>query len=583
MSQIYSKDSFDRFGDDLCEFIVSFLSIGHKFRFQCVCRQWQRLVFNRQLVLDIDRTFNVKFATELPQLKTILKKCRHIRSFKNSHLVLSDSHMKYMIRYCRHLTDIHVMCAATDVSRKTIKRFFYTFGPQLNAITCELLNNTNDKYNEKALILCQNVSTIGIYSHHYLPYFLRLFCVPNMRWFSNLKSLSMTYRKEYMNGFKVFVQNYAIKLRSFEVIVDPTCDKMSFNILMHGLSQMVALIDVKIICYNMKKSLTPLLPNQLRQIGINCRKLKSLSLNVRLNVSNVYEMLFKTIGHHFRHLKRLEITDPTVGLNFMTGVVTAVDREPTHTTQGSQTYFKVLLNADHKYVNHSANISDGYSGGPVVDMNGHLIGIALNAPRRSDGTFFATTSADIKVFHKLRFGSMISKTNEVRFMTDSELNLKVFEAKPSLISKTNEVRFMTDSELNLMLEMARNSAAEKIAMPPVLSPKDDTPRVLATDYELQGYIDSKFLLVDSSAGYSDQTRLIVVREPNGVLREANREERYRMNQMFFPKEERLLEEPKMFCEPNLTNVLDRHEYEFVLNRACLQYEPNDPKYIDICH
>jgi len=56
-----------------------------------------------------------------------------------------------------------------------------------------------------------------------------------------------------------------------------------------------------------------------------------------------------------------------------------------------------------------------------------------------------------------------------------------------------------------------------------------------------------------------------------------------MNQMFFPKEERLLEEPKMFCEPNLTNVLDRHEYEFVLNRACLQYEPNDPKYIDICH
>ncbi|CAG2121029.1 unnamed protein product, partial [Medioppia subpectinata] len=31
------------------------------------------------------------------------------------------------------------------------------------------------------------------------------------------------------------------------------------------------------------------------------------------------------------------------------------------------------------------------------------------------------------------------------------------------------------------------------------------------------------------------------------------------------------------------NVLDRHEYEFVLNRACLQLEPNDPKYIEICH
>ncbi|CAG2123518.1 unnamed protein product, partial [Medioppia subpectinata] len=132
------------------------------------------------------------------------------------------------------------------------------------------------------------------------------------------------------------------------------------------------------------------------------------------------------------------------------------------------------------------------------------------------------------------------------------------------------------------MEMSRKKAAEKIAMPPVLAPKEDNPRVLSFDPEIQGYIDSKFVFVDSSAGYSDQTRLIVIRETNGVLREANREERYRMNQLFFPIDERLMETPKMFFEPNLTNVLDRHEYEFVLNRACLQLEPNDPKYIEIC-
>ncbi|CAG2120363.1 unnamed protein product, partial [Medioppia subpectinata] len=69
---------------------------------------------------------------------------------------------------------------------------------------------------------------------------------------------------------------------------------------------------------------------------------------------------------------------------------------------------------------------------------------------------------------------------------------KVFAAKPRLTSHANEVRFMTDNELNLRLEMSRKKAAEKIAMPPVLAPKEDNPRVLSFDPEIQGYIDSKF-------------------------------------------------------------------------------------------
>ena len=30
-------------------------------------------------------------------------------------------------------------------------------------------------------------------------------------------------------------------------------------------------------------------------------------------------------------------------------------------------------------------------------------------------------------------------------------------------------------------------------------------------------------------------------------------------------------------------MLNRHEYEFVLERACLQFEPNDPQFIDVCN
>ncbi|CAG2107735.1 unnamed protein product [Medioppia subpectinata] len=39
----YSKDSFDRFGDDLCEELLSFLTFEDRFRYECISRQWHRL------------------------------------------------------------------------------------------------------------------------------------------------------------------------------------------------------------------------------------------------------------------------------------------------------------------------------------------------------------------------------------------------------------------------------------------------------------------------------------------------------------------------------------------------------------
>ena len=38
MTRMYSKDSFDRFGDDLCEEVLSYLTFEDKFRFECVAK-----------------------------------------------------------------------------------------------------------------------------------------------------------------------------------------------------------------------------------------------------------------------------------------------------------------------------------------------------------------------------------------------------------------------------------------------------------------------------------------------------------------------------------------------------------------
>jgi len=49
----YYVNSFERFGDDLCEVLLNFLPISEKIRFECVSKQWKRLVFNRQRKLII--------------------------------------------------------------------------------------------------------------------------------------------------------------------------------------------------------------------------------------------------------------------------------------------------------------------------------------------------------------------------------------------------------------------------------------------------------------------------------------------------------------------------------------------------
>ena len=48
------KYSFDRIDDDLCEVLLSYLSLEQKFRFECVSKQFKRCVYQRQNQLKID-------------------------------------------------------------------------------------------------------------------------------------------------------------------------------------------------------------------------------------------------------------------------------------------------------------------------------------------------------------------------------------------------------------------------------------------------------------------------------------------------------------------------------------------------
>lgn len=91
-------------------------------------------------------------------------------------------------------------------------------------------------------------------------------------------------------------------------------------------------------------------------------------------------------------------------------------------------------------------------------------------------------------------------------------------------------------------------------MPPVKYAQEIKPEVLEEDAELKGFLDPslKLVFLDATPGFDDNERMIVVREADGLLREADREERHRTNQIFYPVEERHMDMPPMFQEEHLT-------------------------------
>ncbi|XP_043260361.1 28S ribosomal protein S22, mitochondrial [Colletes gigas] len=139
-------------------------------------------------------------------------------------------------------------------------------------------------------------------------------------------------------------------------------------------------------------------------------------------------------------------------------------------------------------------------------------------------------------------------------------------------------KFMTDEGLQQAQDEIQTKLDLILQIPPVVKARSDTIEILATDAALRGYDQSKFVFTDISYGGRTRDRLIVVREPDGTLRHANTNERNRMTQVYYSVDHREIHVPKMFYDPYFKDLLDRGEFEFILDRACIQFEPDDSEY-----
>lgn len=146
-----------------------------------------------------------------------------------------------------------------------------------------------------------------------------------------------------------------------------------------------------------------------------------------------------------------------------------------------------------------------------------------------------------------------------------------------------EYQFVTDKQLEKMRASAHQKAMEKLQMPPVMLPRKPITEIIAKNPEVQGCETHRIVFTDISDNVNNRDRVIVVREPDGTLRQATWDERTRMNQIYFPLPGRKLVMPKLFEEDWLKPLLDKESYLFVLDAACTQFEPDDPEYIRVTH
>ena len=50
----FSRDSFDRFGDDLTEVLLQYLKLSDKLRLESVSKQWKRCIYQKDFVVQIE-------------------------------------------------------------------------------------------------------------------------------------------------------------------------------------------------------------------------------------------------------------------------------------------------------------------------------------------------------------------------------------------------------------------------------------------------------------------------------------------------------------------------------------------------
>ena len=321
--KVYPKDSFDRFGDDLTELILSFLWFEDKIRLECVSKQWKRCVFQRQFVIQIgsecsdylnfiinELSVDIKF--DVFSLKIFNE---NYQKYKKRFISIDKTSLETLVKKCPNITTVRVYSRV----KTEVLSLFGQYCPNI-----------------KSLIFSSNIT----YNHNYLSFFrenghkLREVIVvgtdevikPYLRLCPNLNSVSIsptiiTEDKEFLPNLRHIMSSdlFWISAKEIKILSDKYCQtlktlelKIRFDDMddkeVKTFGQNFRFNDLRKLCLALNfLGSGQLIEECLSMIGHNCPKLTDLTI-ISLSISTNTLTIFSK----FKALKKLNLV-------FMTG------------------------------------------------------------------------------------------------------------------------------------------------------------------------------------------------------------------------------------------------------------------------
>jgi len=323
----YSRDSFDRFGDDLCELILSELLLIDKFRYESVCKQWQRLIFNKhhKLIIDyFDGKYSVKrlrsssyeetkyytiFTLHKYSFESLLKKCFNINSIEFNWKCICDEQTLLLIaKYCSHLQRFTFSSNnGFSLSDEVLSQFGRACGQKLRHFRTDSNFNGNLKL---LLSHCHNLRSIYAINDSQKLVDCDQSFLPKLQEidFMVTEDSDLTY-------FELLANKYFNKMKKLTICIkigDNNNEVISSDI-NQIFKQMVRFANLEYLRINLKSYFGQPFADGLKMIGRMCTKLKFFSFESydTIILENVFQLFenFKALEYfslHCRYLYRFE-------------------------------------------------------------------------------------------------------------------------------------------------------------------------------------------------------------------------------------------------------------------------------------
>ena len=347
--KVYAKNSFDRFGDDLTEEVLQYLTLEDKIRLECVSKQWQRCIFQKQFVIEIDfitqRKQNIwdksnvrGRLTSKQVLESLLKKCPNV--IKVCFYPEVKCNVWSMIgQNCPRLKSIGY--TSVDYNEHIIP-FFRMFGHKIE----ELLFEDYCEELEAVLRQCPNLKKLKLYNNK-LKFSENKEFLPNLEEIDiNLESL-LSEKFDKVKQMKILSDKYSQTMKTLDVRLSHlSAEEVKTGI--DCISRFENLRQLKLEFRSLES--TQPIDDCLSLIGQKCTKLLKLDLSIDRNVpitERFFDVFYKfkaikilniQLSHYtrikgsikcFKHCKQLyelDITSPELSEDFFANIASFVPK-----------------------------------------------------------------------------------------------------------------------------------------------------------------------------------------------------------------------------------------------------------------